>query len=64
MPRYNVTVTFDGYHEVKIKAATAEQAKEKVQDLLDSGDLEPDHTEYFRQDIFDVELLAEVTCLD
>ena len=64
MPRFRVTVTFSGWHEVNIKANTAEEAKEKVQDLIESGDLEPDKTEYFNQNVDDAELLAEVTCVD
>jgi hypothetical protein len=62
MPRFRVTVTFSGWHEVYVKASTAERAKEKVQELLDSGDLEPDDTEYSDQEVDDAELIAEVTC--
>lgn len=64
MPRFRVTVTFSGWHEVFVKATNADEAKEKVQDLVDSGDLEPDETEYFNQDVNDAELLVEVTCLE
>lgn len=62
MPRYRVTVSFSGWHEVDVNAATEEEARDKVEEQLRNGELDPDETEFFTQTINGVDLIAEVTC--